>query len=177
MPDVCDGYSVGGDITNPDGDHLAIERSDGLKWAFTAGHLDPHGTLANAMVVETDEEVGLKATKVEPIFTLKLPNLCSAPNSTGHEWTFFDVQVADHAKVKIDPREVSDYAWMSRKRIVDMARVSLDQIQQGKPLAQWPRMCWEAAQIPLLDRLGWMDLTSREQSMLLEHCKIAPDKR
>src|SRR5690625_7640414 len=96
MPDVCDGYSVAGDITNPDGDHLAIERSDGLKWALTAGHRSPHGSLANAMAAETDEEVGLKATKVEPIRTVRLPNLCSAANSTGHEWTLYNVQVADH---------------------------------------------------------------------------------
>lgn len=177
MPHSCDGYSVAALISDIRGHQLAIERSDHLGWAHVAGHRDPHGTLEQAVIAETAEEVGLTATQVRPVHSVRLPNLCSAPDSAGHAWTIYRVRTRD-LSVKIQPEEVLDYALLTRDQIQDRVNKTLDYVRTNRPMDRWGPQFWEAAQIPWMAEMDLIDpITPDERRVLLAHLAIPPSKR
>src|SRR5690625_1244559 len=140
MPDVCDHKSVAGVLTDPRGLYVVGERSDGLGWALVAGHQAPHGTSENAMRAETKEEFGLTVTKLELLHTMWLPNLCSGKilpgRKGGHDWSVYRIETSD-LNIKVDPREISDFALIDLCQMQQMVDRSLSNMRAGYRLAQW----------------------------------------
>lgn len=180
MPDVCDHKSVAGVLTDPRGLYLAGERSDGLGWAVCAGHRDPHGTSENAMRAEKKEEFGLTVTKLELLHTMWLPNLCAGKilpgNEGGHEWSIYRTETSD-LNVKIDPREISSYAWIDLDRMQRLVDTSLRNMKAGRRLAQWQGPFWEPPQILVCHAIGLVDVSKADREMVTDHCRIHPNDR
>jgi 8-oxo-dGTP pyrophosphatase MutT (NUDIX family) len=106
-PKRCDNKSVGIIIRNSEGSIVLLKRARfPFGYAPVAGHVDDHGSVEQAAVDETIEEVGLTITTedLQPtaIAETRFNNRCRRQGGTFHDWWVF---IVDHFSGSITPSE------------------------------------------------------------------------
>jgi NADH pyrophosphatase NudC (nudix superfamily) len=92
----CDNKSVGIIVRNAEGSIVLLKRARfPFGYAPVAGHIDDHGSVEQAAIDETAEEVGLTITKedLQPtsIVETRFNNHCRRRGGTYHDWWVFIV--------------------------------------------------------------------------------------
>ncbi|WFF06207.1 NUDIX hydrolase [Micromonospora sp. WMMD1076] len=122
-PRRCDNTSVGVLITDPAGRLLLLRRATApVGMAPVAGHVDDHGTPADAARREVAEEVGLTVLTLDPVADGWRPNACRrrpGPRGTGHDWFLFRAAVT--GGVRADPGAAHDVGWYTPDEVRDLA--------------------------------------------------------
>ncbi|QLQ36958.1 NUDIX hydrolase [Micromonospora robiginosa] len=119
----CDNTSVGVLITDPAGRLLLLRRATApVGMAPVAGHVDDHGTPADAARREVTEEVGLTVRTLDPVADGWRPNACRrrpGPRGTGHHW--FVYRAAVTGAVRADPEAAHEVGWYTPDEVRDLA--------------------------------------------------------
>jgi 8-oxo-dGTP pyrophosphatase MutT (NUDIX family) len=92
----CDNKSVGVIVRNADGAIALLKRARfPFGYAPVAGHIDDHGSVEQAAIDETVEEIGLTIVKedLQPteIAQTRFNNHCRRRGGTHHDWWVFTV--------------------------------------------------------------------------------------
>jgi 8-oxo-dGTP pyrophosphatase MutT (NUDIX family) len=121
----CDNKSVGIIVRNPDGAIALLKRARfPFGYAPVAGHVDDHGSPAQAAVDETIEEIGLTITTEDlhptEIAATRFNNHCRRRGGTFHDWWVFTV---DHYGGYITPsaEETEGADWYTVEEIQQLA--------------------------------------------------------
>lgn len=117
MPKHCDNLSVGVIIRDDTGRYALLERGRyPVGMAPVAGHVDDHGSIEQAGVDESDEELGivlqphdLKKTAVTGILKY---NQCRRPGGSHHEWTVLEATIPAQP-LQPDQLETKSANWYS----------------------------------------------------------------
>ncbi|MEU7857875.1 NUDIX hydrolase [Nonomuraea sp. NPDC049141] len=121
---VCDNTSVAALIFDEDGRLLVFDRNtDPPGAAGPAGHIDTHGTAADAVCAEVHEEVGLNVVRLELFLDAWWPNRCRrqpGPRGIGHHFYFYKVQVTGH--LRPSSRETRNVRWLDRGQLRELTR-------------------------------------------------------
>jgi 8-oxo-dGTP pyrophosphatase MutT (NUDIX family) len=163
---ACDHTSIGVLVPSDDGRYLLFERATfppGI--APPAGHVDDHGTPAQAAVAEVREEVGLTVVSAQRVGEWWLPNRCrrdSGPWPHGHRWTIFRAHTT--GDVAAAPREARNPGWYTPSDLGVLAYRTL----YGGGLRLEP--VW----IVLLHRLGMVWLGDDDAAQALRLAGAAP---
>jgi 8-oxo-dGTP pyrophosphatase MutT (NUDIX family) len=112
---ICDNKSVGIVIRNTDGAFALLKRARfPFGFAPVAGHIDQHGSVEQAAVEETIEELGLTITvadlKKTDIFGARFNNHCRRKGGTHHDWWIFEVNNFS-GELQPSPDETQGAAW------------------------------------------------------------------
>lgn len=158
----CCGTSVGVIIENTVGDLLMVTRGWWPKGtAPVAGHVkDAHTDVADALVAEAREEVGLAVTGHRMIWDGHLPNLCaSLPHEPrpGHYWHL--AEATAEGQVVAAPGETKGATFYSRMQVRALADATLAHYRAGGTAADQPDASLEAVWLRLLfeaGRLPWL---------------------
>jgi 8-oxo-dGTP pyrophosphatase MutT (NUDIX family) len=125
MPKICDHTSVGVVIKNIDGNIALLERARGsVGMAPAAGHVDNHGSFAQAAVDEVQEEIGLIVAPEDlmptKIADRRINNRCRRENGDHHLWTVYEVDqfVGD---ITPDPDETKGARWYPKAELQKLA--------------------------------------------------------
>ncbi|MET9879162.1 NUDIX hydrolase [Actinacidiphila glaucinigra] len=108
----CDHTSVGVLVSCPDG-LLVFERATPpAGFAPVAGHVDQHGSPAQAAHAEVTEEVGLTVTHLHPLLNTWRPNHCRRAHTgpVGHHWWILLAE--DSGSLCPSRREVRAPQWI-----------------------------------------------------------------
>jgi 8-oxo-dGTP pyrophosphatase MutT (NUDIX family) len=89
------------------------------KWIFPGGHIEPGETIAEALIRETTEEVGLKIKIVKTITFGEL--IGSKDFHRPAHFIYIDVYcTTDDDQVKLDGVELTEYIWIDAKQALEM---------------------------------------------------------
>lgn len=120
----CDHTSVGVIIRNPADEILLLNRAR-FPWGYAppAGHIDAHGSPAQAAIQEVYEEVGLvlPVTGLQRVISERsLANRCRRPGGDYHRWT---VYTAHTTAVDLTPSstETRGARWWSPEAVTTLA--------------------------------------------------------
>lgn len=125
--------SVWAIVRNDIGLYLLLQRSqtinNGGQWNFPGGGVNPGETLELAVIRECLEESGMHISAMHQCLQIALPERLL---------TYFDVQIVDPDKVKID-HESSQFSWLTRSQALDLAlhrptKMYFDTVLGRKPL-------------------------------------------
>ncbi len=141
MPKICDHTSVGVIVKNIDDKFALLKRARGaVGMAPPAGHVDSHGSAAQAALDEVEEEIGLiidpsdlRPTKIKG---RKMANPCRREGGDYHVWTVYEAQqfLGD---ITPDPEETLGANWYSAKDLQAMAKRT-KAYQKGRiPEEEW----------------------------------------
>ncbi|RKS10007.1 ADP-ribose pyrophosphatase YjhB (NUDIX family) [Nocardiopsis sp. Huas11] len=158
----CCGTSVGVIIEDQDDRLLMVTRGWWPKGtAPVAGHVrDAHTAVADALVAEVQEEVGLTVTGDRLLWEGHLPNLCaSLPHQplAGHYWHL--AAATAEGEVVAAPGETKGADWYTPDQVRAMARATLVHYRAGGAAADqpdhsleavWLRLLFEAGRLPCL---------------------------
>ncbi len=112
---VCNHTSVGL-IVERGGKMLLIERKIfPLTYAFPAGHVDEGEAYDHAAARELQEEVGLKAKKIELIAEGRVENPCSRGGGTWHYWRVYRIEA--QGDMKRSEEETKQAGWYTKEEI------------------------------------------------------------
>ncbi|RKR98972.1 ADP-ribose pyrophosphatase YjhB (NUDIX family) [Nocardiopsis sp. Huas11] len=153
----CCGTSVGVIITDQADRMLMVTRGWWPKGtAPVAGHVrDAHESVAEALVAEVQEEVGLAVVGSSLVWEGHLPNLCaSLPHQplAGHYW---HLGVAEaEGEVVAAPGETKGARFYGRDEVDALAEVTLAHYRSGGQAADQPDESIEAVWLRLLHEAG-----------------------
>ncbi|MFI6129179.1 NUDIX hydrolase [Micromonospora sp. NPDC051141] len=123
-PRRCDNTSVGVLIADPAGRLLLLRRATPpVGVAPVAGHVDDHGTPADAARQEVAEEVGLTVRRLDLVAEGWRPNACrrpAGPRGTGHHWFLYRAVVA--GTVRPDPAAAREVRWHTPDEVQHLVR-------------------------------------------------------
>lgn len=116
---ICDNKSVGV-LAKKDGRILIIERKKfPAGFALPAGHLDGDSFEAAAQR-ELEEETGIRASKLEHLFSVELPNPCRRAGGTHHQWQVFSA-AEWQGELKRAKDETKSAEWATPERLRGLA--------------------------------------------------------
>jgi 8-oxo-dGTP pyrophosphatase MutT (NUDIX family) len=125
MSKTCDHTSVGVVVKNIDGEFALLKRAFfPIGIAPIAGHVDDHGSVEQAAIDESEEELGLiialEDLKSTVIKARRVDNQCKRPNGKYHIWTVFEADqfVGD---ITPDPTETKGAKWYTPKEMQNLA--------------------------------------------------------
>ncbi|MEE2040903.1 NUDIX domain-containing protein [Nocardiopsis sp. CT-R113] len=166
----CCGTSIGVLITDPADQLIMITRGWWPKGtAPVAGHVrDEHASVAQALVAEVREEVGLTVTGTpRTLWRGHLPNLCAslpARPTPGHQWEV--AEATAEGQIIPAPGETQGARAYTQHEVDALAQATLAHYRAGGlPVDQpdasleavWLRLLYEAGRLPWLTR-GDLDL-------------------
>lgn len=143
MPEekVCDNKSVGIIVRNAEGEIAILKRARfPFGYSPVAGHVDDHGSVEQAAVDETLEEIGLtvQVSDLQPtaIAGTRFNNHCRRRGGTFHDWWVF---IVDHYSGEIlpSPDETQGAAWYSVEDIQRLAERTRDYQAQMIEQQDW----------------------------------------
>ncbi|TYB71290.1 NUDIX hydrolase [Nonomuraea sp. PA05] len=124
---TCDNTSVGAIILDQHGRLLVFDRNtDPPGVAGPAGHIDDHGTAADAVIAEVAEEVGLTVTTLDLIAEEWQPNQCRrlpGPAGVGHHWAIYRMQVT--GDLAPSARETRNARWAGPAELQSLTQRTL----------------------------------------------------
>lgn len=137
----CDNKSVGIIIRNAEGSIVLLKRARfPFGYAPVAGHIDDHGSVEQAAVDETVEEVGLTITKEDlkptAIAKTRFNNHCRRRGGTFHDWWVF---IVDHFSGNIVPseEETKGADWYTMEEVQLLADRTAQYQAQMIEQAEW----------------------------------------
>lgn len=134
----CCNHVVGVLIHDGDGRLLMFQRNTPpVGVAPVAGHVDDHGNPEDAAVAEVREEVGLTVTRLWPLLSRWLPNVCRRPSPAGigHHWTVYRADTDGH--VYADPREARHPRWYTPAEVQALADRTVEHARGRVTAAQF----------------------------------------
>lgn len=177
---VCDGYSVGAIITDPDGRYLTILRVKPPSGrAFVAGHIDEHGNEIAAVIGEVAEEAGFTVTGLRCVRMTWVPGRCRRHPSPmhpdlgwGHQWFVFEVDTA--GVLAVDESEVQHPRWVTSAELAALAARTVDYAHGRVSDREWsadpglePAWLLLLAS-PGLDGRRHLDITAADQAAITD---------
>ncbi|SHK92208.1 NUDIX domain-containing protein [Nocardiopsis flavescens] len=173
----CCGTSVGVLITSPAGLVMVTRGWWPLGTAPVAGHVkDAHTGVADALVAEVKEEVGLTVVGApRTLWRGHLPNLCAslpAVPVAGHAWEVAEVS----AEGEITPapgetRGARVYTWAE---VAALAAVTLTHYRAGGTPDTQPHASLEAVWLRLLREAGYLPWLTQDDLALAETAYATP---
>jgi ADP-ribose pyrophosphatase YjhB (NUDIX family) len=120
---TCDNTSVGVVVTDGCGRYLLFDRNTFPPGAAPpAGHVDDHGSYAEAGYAEVSKETGLTVTALEHVGGGWRGNRCRrapGPQGTGHMWRIFLARAT--GELAPSPRETRNARWLDQPAIQALA--------------------------------------------------------
>lgn len=165
----CDGTSVGVIVLDTDGRWALLRRRrPPVGWAPAAGHVDDHGTPAQAAADELAEELGIRVDPeaLAPLSdqdgrdTWQLWGPCRRRHPVGgpgHLWRLFRVVVPAGTKLIPAADEAEDAVWLHPLDVQAAAEHAVS-VAAGRPAPHDARVL-EASWVLLLDALGVVAVT------------------
>jgi 8-oxo-dGTP pyrophosphatase MutT (NUDIX family) len=147
---TCDNTSVGV-LIQQDSRFLMFERQTfppGI--APPTGHVDDHGSPAQAAIDEVHEEVGLTVTALSRLWSGWLPNRCRRLGGDGHAWTMYRADTT--GDLHLGEQEAANAAWYPAGELQQLAKDTV----HADGLGLEPVWC------VLLHRVGVIDLDTDE---------------
>lgn len=128
-PRLCDHRSVGVVIADADRSHLLMfDRARfPIGLAPVAGHVDDHGTSAQAAAAEAREEVGLQVGNLTLFAGGWIPNICRRTpvrDGVGHDWSVYAATAV--GELAPDGAEVRNVRWMPVEEVIEYAWLTVD---------------------------------------------------
>ena len=105
-------------IVNEKGEFLWVERArepQKGKWNVPGGFIDPLENAEEALIRETQEEVGLELSEFRLLASF--PNLYTYRNITYHTIDFFFLCVAKSDEIHTDTSEIAETQWLSPEQM------------------------------------------------------------
>ncbi|MFE6309297.1 NUDIX domain-containing protein [Nocardiopsis sp. NPDC057823] len=173
----CCGTSVGVLITSPDGLVMVTRGWWPRGTAPVAGHVkDEHTSVADALVAEVREEVGLTVVGEPRTRWLgHLPNLCAslpALPRPGHEWEV--VEVTAEGEIAPAPGETRGARVYSWEEVADLAATTLDHYRAGGAPDTQPHASLEAVWLRILWGVGYLPWLTQDDLDLAETAYATP---
>jgi ADP-ribose pyrophosphatase YjhB (NUDIX family) len=155
--DRCCGTSVG--VLTEDQDHRLLMVTRGwhpIGIAPVAGHVaDAHTSVADALVAEVREEVGLEVTGARLLSEAHRTNLCASPPAwprPGHYWWVYTATAT--GTVQAAPGETRGAAWYTPDQVRELAAATVEHAVAGRPAADQPLDSLEAVWVEILASAG-----------------------
>jgi 8-oxo-dGTP pyrophosphatase MutT (NUDIX family) len=140
MTEKCDHKSVGVIIKNEAGKMALLKRARfPIGISPPAGHVDSHGSLEQAAIDETQEELGLILTLEslkEVIHERRVDNSCRREDGDYHIWNVYEASTT-HATLVPDPDETAGGAWYSPSAVQSFADRTQSYLQGRIPAEEW----------------------------------------
>lgn len=131
----CDHTSVGILVWQEDKLLLIERKKFPFGFAPPAGHLDGDLDYEIAVKRELEEEVGLKAAKLNLIVGARKNNPCRRPGGTWHYWKIYQATVS--GDLKPSPDETKQAGWYTKESLRALAERTKNYLTGKIPEEEW----------------------------------------